>query len=195
MKKTIIAISFILIIFVISLFAYKINYKLSKEEFVSLMRKFEDVSNVKIEGSSTKYIKDGLMITIVNNGVDVYTWSNAETKECIKYIPREKLYTYIEYEESEYTDLYNLQYTFKGYKKYNGTKCAVGEFKLSDEWTTEIWLDAKKGTCLKTVNSIMDLNGEKEEIEEQYTAIYGVVKEEEVKRPDLTGYTEMKSND
>lgn len=191
MKKMIIATSIVILVFVIGILFYKADDELSKEEFISLMKNFENVSNVKIEGSSTKYIKDGYMLSIMNNGVGIYTWSNSKTKECISYIPSEKIYSYIEYGESEYSELNDAQYSFKGYKKYNDIECAVGEFKLEKEWTVEIWIDSKKGTCLKTININVDSNGKKRENEENYTAIYNVVKDDDVRKPDLTGYTEI----
>lgn len=77
-----------------------------------------------------------------------------------------------------------------GYEKYNNIKCAVGEFKIQEYNTTvTVWLDAKKGTCLKIVNSGYDSMGESFEYIEEYTAIYDVVNDENIKKPDLTGYT------
>ena len=76
-----------------------------------------------------------------------------------------------------------------GYKKYNDTRCAVSEFEFNDlNLTTEVWIDAAKGTVMKTVNRGINESGEYEYIEE-YTATYNVVTDEDVKKPDLTGYT------
>lgn len=83
-----------------------------------------------------------------------------------------------------------------GFKKYNGTRCAVAEFKFNDlNLRTKIWLDAKKGTLLKTVNNGIDDIGEEYEIIEEYVATYNVVTDEDVKKPDLTGYTLIEIND
>lgn len=77
-----------------------------------------------------------------------------------------------------------------GYEKYNNIRCAVGEFKIPEyNIIVTVWLDAKKGTCLKTVNSGYDSFGEPFEYIEEYTAIYDVVNDENIKKPDLTGYT------
>lgn len=77
-----------------------------------------------------------------------------------------------------------------GYEKYNNIRCAVGKFKIQEYNTTvTVWLDAKKGTCLKIVNSGYDSMGESFEYIEEYTAIYDVVNDENIKKPDLTGYT------
>ena len=77
-----------------------------------------------------------------------------------------------------------------GYKKYNGTKCAVSEFKFDDlELTTEVWIDIAKGTMMKTINTGIDDTGKEYQIIEEYTATYNIVTDEDVKKPDLTGYT------
>lgn len=79
-----------------------------------------------------------------------------------------------------------------GYEKYNGTKCAVGEFKNDKSGLmVKIWLDAKKGTCLKIVNIGIDSSGKQYETVDEYIATYGVVTDEDVKKPDLTGYTKL----
>lgn len=83
-----------------------------------------------------------------------------------------------------------------GYEKYNGTRCAVGEFYMKDSnLTVTIWLDAKKGTCLKIINSGYDSFGKPFEYIEEYKATYGVVTDEDVKKPDLTGYTLIEYSD
>ena len=77
-----------------------------------------------------------------------------------------------------------------GYKRYNDTKCAVGEFELDDlNLTTEVWIDTAKGTLMKIINTGIDDTGREYEIVEEYTATYNVVTDEDVKKPDLTGYT------
>lgn len=77
-----------------------------------------------------------------------------------------------------------------GFEKYNGVKCAVAEFKVSDiNLTIKIWSDVQKGTVLKTSNIGIDDTGREYEIVEEYTVTYNVVTDEEVKKPDLTGYT------
>lgn len=80
-----------------------------------------------------------------------------------------------------------------GYEKYNDTKCVIGKF-VDSELTVEIWLDAKRGTCLKTVNIGIDSTGENYEIVNEFIATYDIVTDEDVKKPDLTGYT-MIEND
>lgn len=85
-----------------------INKKLSKEEFIALMNSFEQVSNVKIEGKQTKYIKDEYMLSIREDGL--YTWGNSKTKECISYFPNEKTYAFVDYSHSE--DWEKAEYTF-----------------------------------------------------------------------------------
>lgn len=112
MRKNLLIIAIVITIIIVSLnvWFYVINKKMSKQEFISLMRRFEDISNVKIEGNSTKYIKDNYMLAIEKNGI--YTWANSEAKECIRYIPSDKKYAYIEYAESDYSELEEAEYTF-----------------------------------------------------------------------------------
>jgi hypothetical protein len=79
-----------------------------------------------------------------------------------------------------------------GYEKYNNIKCAVAEFKWKDlELKTRIWIDKDRGTCLKTVNTGIDSEGEQYEYINEYIVTYDIVTDEEVKKPDLIGYTEI----
>ena len=87
-----------------------LNKELSKDEFVALMSSFEQVSNVKIEGRETKYIKDEYMLSIREDGL--YTWGNSKTSECISYFPNEKIYSFVEYARSDSNDFEKAQYTF-----------------------------------------------------------------------------------
>ena len=167
------------------------NNELSKDEFISVMKGFDQVSNVKIEGSMTKYIKDEYMLSIRDDGL--YTWANSKTEECISYFPNDKIYAFVDYVNSDNIGVEESEYTFIGYEKYNGTKCIVGEFKTEIEkevLTTRIWIDAERGTCLKIVNAGIDFSGNQYEIVEEYTATYDIVTDEDVKKPDLTEYTE-----
>ncbi len=110
MKK--ISISIIIILILLGLFTifFITNKRLSKDEFISLMKSFEQVSNVKIEGSVTKYIKDEYMLSIRKDGL--YTWGNSKTKESIGYFPNLKTYSLLNYDDSDVTGLENSEYTF-----------------------------------------------------------------------------------
>ena len=82
-----------------------------------------------------------------------------------------------------------------GYEKYKGTKCAVGEFEFDNgDLITKLWIDAKKGTYLKITNTGISPNGEQYEFEDEYEATYNIVKDEDVERPDLTGYEKIENN-
>ena len=82
-----------------------------------------------------------------------------------------------------------------GYEEYNETKCAVAEFKWKDlELKTRIWIDKDRGTCLKTVNTGIDSEGNQYEYIDEYIVAYDIVTDEDVKKPDLTGYTEYKED-
>lgn len=80
-----------------------------------------------------------------------------------------------------------------GYEEYNEIKCAVAEFKWENsELITRIWADNDRGTCLKFVNIGIDSEGNQYELIDEYIATYDIVTDENVKKPDLTGYTEYK---
>lgn len=110
MKKVIILIIAILMILSLLGMFYMTNRKLTKEQFISLMKSFEQISNVKLEGSTTKYIKDEIMLSVRNDGL--HTWVNAKTKESIGYFPNMEIYSLLNYEESDSTGLENSEYTF-----------------------------------------------------------------------------------
>ena len=79
-----------------------------------------------------------------------------------------------------------------GYEEYNDTKCAVAEFNWKHlELKTRIWIDRDRGTCLKLVNTGIDSEGEQYEYINEYIVTYDIVTDEDVKKPDLTGYTEI----
>lgn len=95
MKKIVIPIIIILIIILLVLYAYfyfsNESNKLSKDEFLSLMRSFYSVSNVKVDGPRKTYKKDEYILEIDEDGE--YTWANLNTKVCIKYDNERKTYT------------------------------------------------------------------------------------------------------
>ena len=109
MKKIYIFIVLVLLLSGFGIFRM-LNKKLSKEEFIALMNSFEKVSNVKIEGKQTKYIKDEYMLSIREDGL--YTWGNSKTSECISYFPEEKIYAFIDYDHSDSNELEKAEYTF-----------------------------------------------------------------------------------
>lgn len=82
-----------------------------------------------------------------------------------------------------------------GYENYNNTRCAIGEFKFDDNWLVKIWIDANKGTYLKVINVLIDDNGSKQENIEEFLVTYDVVKETDVQKPDLKGYTKIENDD
>ena len=112
MKKKILIIGIIagLILIVLGIFWYKNNKKLSKEEFLVIMNKFENVSNVKLESPTfTKYIKDEYMFSIRVDGI--YSWENSKTNECIAWSPNYSIYSILEYnDEDKYFE--NAKYKF-----------------------------------------------------------------------------------
>ena len=56
-----------------------------------------------------------------------------------------------------------------GFEEYNATKCALAKF-VQNNLTVMIWVDAQKGTVLKTINQGIDETGIKYEIIEEYKA-------------------------
>ena len=87
-----------------------INKELSKEEFIALTNSFEQVANVKIEGSEIIYIKDEYSLSIREDGL--YTWANSKTSECISYFPEEKIYAFVDYARTESNEWEKAEYTF-----------------------------------------------------------------------------------
>ena len=82
-----------------------------------------------------------------------------------------------------------------GYEKYKGTKCAVGELEFDKgDLITKLCIHAKKRPYLKTVNTSIGSNDEQYVFEDEYEATYNIVKDEDVERPDLTGYEKIENN-
>ena len=79
------------------------------------------------------------------------------------------------------------------YEEYNNTRCAVAEFSWEDlALKTRIWIAKDRGTTLKVKNTGINSEGNQYEYIYEYSVIYDIVTDEDVKRPDLTGYTEYK---
>ncbi len=114
MKKIIIISITTIILILLILFGifFLRNKELSKDEFIALMDKFEDVSNVKLEGTPTMYKKDNSMLVIYTD--DIYSWSNTETNEYIRYSPTWKQYTVMDTVSTEdnFSDIKDTPYTF-----------------------------------------------------------------------------------
>lgn len=111
MKKKILIIGIIvvLVLMVLGTFLYKNNKKLSKEEFLALIKKFENISNVKLQSKTmTKYVKENDVVSIRKDGV--YTWTNSKTKESILWAPEHKIYSILKYKED--TGLENFEFNF-----------------------------------------------------------------------------------
>ena len=82
-----------------------------------------------------------------------------------------------------------------GYEEYNNIKCAVAEFEWNDlQLKSRVWIDKDRGTCLKSLNTGIDSEGNQYEYIDEYRVTYDIVTDEDVKKPDLTGYTEHKDN-
>lgn len=156
MKKIVIIGIIIVIILgaLIGIVCMRKNTKLSKEQFIALMKKFNDNTNFKIENRDiTTYKKDGIILSKRIDGV--YTWTDTANKQTIRYMPEEKTYSNVDYVEDELTELDNMNYEFCGFEYYNDIKCAVGNFETS-EYSIKIWIDAKTGAYLKIINKGKD---------------------------------------
>lgn len=80
-----------------------------------------------------------------------------------------------------------------GYEEYNNTRCAVAEFSWEDlALKTRIWIAQDRGITLKVKNTGINSEGNQYEYIDEYRVTYDIVTDEDVKRPDLTGYTEYK---
>ena len=206
MKKIIIATILILAICCIGVFIYINDKDMSKEEFISLVNSFSNVSNVKIEekeiqkkgnrvSERTTVIcrKEGKTLTI-QNGVSTFNciWTDSQTKEKIIFDPNLKEYSNPEYKEKDDSRWDNVEYKFIGYKFYKFTKCVVVELKYINEQITRTeWVDTKKGTVLKAIDEGKNSWGEEYELITECTPTYGVVTDEDVQRPNVEGYREL----
>ncbi|MBP3597001.1 MAG: hypothetical protein J6J60_06350 [Clostridia bacterium] len=207
MKKIII--SMIVILILVSAIVIFLNYdkELSQTDFIELMDSYVEISNVKIElkDDSFKniiYIKDGKCLTREN---DIYTWTDLNTKEYIRYYPEQKIYVIEELDTSgkSFEDSEIISYRFLGYGNYDNTKCAIAEFEfeIEDSLTNEIikskskfWIDSKNGVVLKVETSSIDSDGELVEAVQEYDVYYDVVTDKRVERPALIGYEEYNEN-
>ena len=204
MKKIIIIIiAIILISLTILGILYLRNKVLTKNEFLELMEKQNEITNMKIEEyiiegfstivGSTTYIKDDLRLVEIDTNVGFFIWANLSTKEIIYCYTEWKEYAYKEMENSNGLEVWDeWDYTFLRYERYNGVRCAVGEFKHKEmNHTVTLWINAHNGVLLKNVNNRINSEGKPFETIEEYKVLYNIVTDEDVARPNLEGYYEM----
>lgn len=114
MKKIIIIsiTTIILILFILFGIYFISNKELSKDEFITLMEKFENVSNVKLEGTPTTYKKDNFILVIYTD--DIYSWSDTKTNEHIRYSSTLKQYAFMDTSSSDdnSSEIQDSLYTF-----------------------------------------------------------------------------------
>lgn len=160
MKKSLIIIGIIVVIILgilIGNVCMKKSTKLSKDQFIALMKKFNENTNFKIENKDlTICKKDGFILSKRIDGV--YTWTDTASKQSISYMPEGKTYSNVDYIENDLAELDNMNYEFCGFERYNDIKCAVGNFETS-EYSIKIWVDAKTGAYLKIINKGKDSRG------------------------------------
>ena len=99
---------------IIGMLIYKnSNKELSKEDYIELMKKFDKINNVKMEGNFyTFYKKDGKSLTDYHFSTAGYTWSDSNEKEVIRYIPEYKTYSIIDFNETDESGVENCNYRF-----------------------------------------------------------------------------------
>lgn len=112
---TIIGIILVILILLLGMFIYvnNSNKELSKEDYISLMKKFDKIKNVKMEGKFyTFYKKDERSITDYRSSTAGYTWSDGNEKKVIRYIPENMIYSISEYNDPNEIGLENCDYKF-----------------------------------------------------------------------------------
>lgn len=172
---------------------------LNENEILELLNKGLKIKKIYIETvteSQTwtqtviKYQKNGLSKTITpNENNTIINWENMNTNECIEVQEGYKMW----YKIPEDNGIEN-KYKFIRYEKYNNSKCVVVDIMIKDNMeagveqenitTFRAWIDLELGVIRKTEY--------KDEYVSYSTVKLNKVKDEDVQKPNLEGYTEYK---
>ena len=168
---------------------------LDENGILELLNKGLKIKNVYIETVTEtqgwtqtviKYQKDGISKSITpNENNTIINWENMNTNECIEVQEGYKMW----YKIPEDNGIEN-KYKFIRYEKYNNSKCVVVDVTIKEEniTTFRAWIDLKLGVFLKTEYT----NNFGEEYASYSTVKLNKVKDEDVQKPNLEGYTEYK---
>lgn len=213
-KVFILAVPTIIIIIVvivgISLIFYNRNFKkLSKQDAYHLAEKVAVINNASCEIiTETNYgtnrveykVNDDIVLSVTSGiGGDYTIYDDGENKLQIDKEGKE-VYIYHDYQTeknifmqeicqvAKLLEVDNYTYTFVEYTKMNGLKTA--HFKLEDNNSLyEVWLDKESGMIQEIDYS--NKNEKDEWYKKHYRYSIGTVTEEQVKKPDITGYEQI----
>lgn len=175
--------------------------QLSEKEIKELFHNIKNYDNIYVEttteGEDFKYVskryqKNGIILTIEPNEKNTYIyWVNTNTNESLVIQEGSKAWY-----RSEIADKDNNSYKFIGYEKYNKTKCAVIQITTEnneedsnrDGLEGKAWVDLKTGIVLRMEYK----NNQGKEYKSYSTITFNRVKDEDVAKPNLDGYTEWK---
>lgn len=214
-KRKLIICLIIILLIVIGIVIYIYYNKLPTEPLneatiKELLNKYDDIENIRIE-TSEKFKDRNTIEEVINKkgekalsvskskNHNITDWEDLKTGEHIKIDENSKVWVSIPQNKSK--DENENIYKFIKYEKYNNSKCAVIELTNTSEYTKEnpdvvlitnarMWVDLKTGISLKT--EYIDNFGD--EYESYSTVTLNKVKDEDVAKPNLDGYTEYDIN-
>lgn len=208
-KNKLLSLITLLLIIILGLIIYfYLNNKLpteqlSESEIKELFHNIENYDNIYVETItemenftrvSKRYQKDGIILTRKPNENNTYVfWLDTNTNEFLTIQEGHKIWYVTKQEEED-----KNSYKFIGYEKYNKSKCVVVETTIVSEeenktgelstTNAKMWVDLKTGVSLKTEYK----NSQGEEYTSYSTITLNKVKDEDVAKPNLEGYTEWK---
>ena len=215
-KKTIILavptlIIFVVVVIGICIIFYNRNFKkMTKEDVKTLAQKVATINNiscevltesseVEIAGTISDYkLCNNKLVSNVDN-FKMYDDKNEKT--LLQIDEKQKIvYQYKEYNSAldEFETMIcsvakllesdEYQYEFKNYETVNGIKCV--SFSLSnDSIVFDIWLDKSTGMIVKMICHYIGDGSNSIDTTLNYRYQLNNVTDEDVKKPDLTGYT------
>ena len=205
MKRTYVILFLIIVIIGLNIYVYFNNkmptQELSESEIKELFYNIKKYNNIYVETItegenfkqvSKRYQKNGIILTKEPDEKNTYIyWVNTNTNESLVIQEGHKVWY-----KSEIDDEDKNNYKFIEYEKYNKAKCAVVQITTGNNETNrntndiegKAWVDLKTGVILKMKYK----NDQGEEYKSYSNIILNKVKDEDIVKPNLEGYTEWK---
>ena len=205
MKKIYVILFLIIVIIGLNIYVYFNNkmptQELSESEIKELFYNIKKYNNIYVETItegenfkqvSKRYQKNGIILTKEPDEKNTYIyWVNTNTNESLVIQEGHKVWY-----KSEIDDEDKNNYKFIEYEKYNKSKCAVVQITTGNNETNrntndiegKAWVDLKTGVILKMEYK----NDQGEEYKSYSNIILNKVKDEDIVKPNLEGYTEWK---
>ncbi len=205
MKKIYVILFLIIVIIGLNIYVYFNNkmptQELSESEIKELFYNIKKYNNIYVETItegenfkqvSKRYQKNGIILTKEPDEKNTYIyWVNTNTNESLVIQEGHKVWY-----KSEIDDEDKNNYKFIEYEKYNKAKCAVVQITTGNNETNrntndiegKAWVDLKTGVILKMEYK----NDQGEEYKSYSNIILNKVKDEDIVKPNLEGYTEWK---